>query len=148
MEANQFKAIFGGVAQAHGFTAAHGGWYQEHKAALFVLDLQKSNFGSYFELNLKLFLGHGPPINPAELKRLVRILGGDVFRRQPEEYRATFDLDASVDAADRRASLDQMFTELVDRIASAADSPAGILRLRDDGVVHLLPMAEVRLKTA
>jgi hypothetical protein len=110
------------------------------------INLQKSNFGNYFELNLKLFLGKGLPGTAAESKKLVKSLSGDIFRRQPEEYREVFDLDAAVTLADRRDRLDKMFTELVDRIASAAASPFGLLRLRDQGVVYLLPMAEARLK--
>jgi hypothetical protein len=147
MEAKEFKALLGDVAKAHGFVAAHGGWYRETPAALFVLDLQKSNFGNYFELNLKLFLGRGLPSNSAELKKLVKSLSGDVFRRQPEEYREAFDLDAAITGIDRRGHLDRMFTELVDRMVSASESPAGILRLRDEGLLYLLPMAEARLKT-
>lgn len=146
MEASEFKAVLGDVAKAHGFAAAHGGWYRETPAALFVLNLQKSNFGNYFELNLKLFLGQGAPSTAADFKKLVKRLSGDIFRRQPEEYREVFDLDAAITAADRRNRLERMFTELIDRIASAAASPFGILRLRDEGVVYLLPMAEARLK--
>jgi hypothetical protein len=147
MEASEFKVLLGDVAKAHGFTAAHGGWYRETPAALFVLNLQKSNFGNYFELNLKLFLGHELPSSSAEFKKLVKSLSGDIFRRQPEEYREAFDLDAVVSAAGRKDLLDRMFTELVDRMVSASASPAGILRLRDEGVVYLLPTAEARLKT-
>jgi len=146
MEASEFKVLFGDVAKAHGFIAAHGGWYRETPTALFVLNLQKSNFGNYFELNLKLFLGHGLPGSATEFKKLVKSLSGDIFRRQPEEYREAFDLDAATTDADRRSLIDRMFTELVDRMVSASASPAGLLRLRDEGVVYLLPMAEARLK--
>lgn len=117
-------------------------------AALLVLELQKSNFGNYFELNLKLFLGCAAPNDPAEFKKLVKNLSGDIFRRQPEECRSAFDLDALVGLAERRESIDRMFSELVDRMASAADSPAGILRLRDEGMLYVLPMIEARLKAS
>lgn len=148
MEASEFKNIFGDVAEAHGFTSSHGGWYRETQTALFVLGLQKSSFGNYFELNIKLFLGRSFPGKAAEFKKLVSSLSGDIFRRQPEECREVFDLDTTSTAADRRSRLDRMFVELVDRIASAATSPFGILRLRDEGVLYLLPMAEARLKQA
>jgi hypothetical protein len=147
MEASEFKVLFGDVARAHGFTAAHGGWYRKTPTALFVLNLQKSNFGNYYELNLKLFLGEGLPTSATVSKKLVKSLSGDIFRRQPKECREVFDLDATITADDRRERLDRMFTELVDRIATAAASPLGLLRLRDEGVVYLLPMAEARLKT-
>lgn len=146
MEAKEFKAFLGDMAKAHGFMAAHGGWYRETASALFVLHLQKSNFGNYFELNLKLFLGRGLPSDSAEWKQLVKRDSGDIFRRQPVECREAFDLDAAITVADRRDTLDRMFTELLDRIASASASPAGLLQLRDEGVLYLLPMAEARLK--
>lgn len=146
MEAKEFKALLGDVAKAHGFNVAPGGWYRELPAALFVLDLQKSNFGNYFELNIKLFLGRTAPSDPAEFKKLVKNMSGDIFRRQPEECRIAFDLDAPVEAASRRTMIDQMFSELVDRIASTANSLAGILRLRDEGILYVLPMIEARLK--
>ncbi len=146
MKAGEFKVLLGDVAKAHGFTSAHGGWYREAPAALLVLNLQKSNFGNYFELNLKLFLGAGLPSSSAELKKLVKNLSGDIFRRQPEEYRNAFDLDAALTDSDRRSLIDRMFGELVDRIVSASTDPAGILRLRDEGVIYLLPMAEARLR--
>lgn len=146
MKATEFKSLLADVAKEHGFTAAHGGWYRETPSALFVLHLQKSNFGNYFELNLKLFLGQGLSSNAAEFNRLVKSLSGDIFRRQPEEYREVFDLDTVISAADRRHRLARMFIELIDRMASAAASSLGLLRLRDEGLVFLLPMAEARLK--
>lgn len=95
MESSEFKLLLGEIARAHAFTTAKGCWYRETPAALLVLDLQRSNFGNYFDLNLKLFLGQRLPISTAELKQL-KSLGGDIFRRQPVEYRETFDLDAEI----------------------------------------------------
>lgn len=146
MEASQFKTLLGSVAKAHGFTAAGGGWYRQTPAAFFILNLQKSNFGNYFELNLKLFLGIELPGNPTDLKKLVKSQSGDAFRRQPEEYRSAFDLDSALADSERRNLFERLFHELVDRIASASVDPAGILRLRDEGVIYLLPMVEARLK--
>jgi uncharacterized protein DUF4304 len=148
MDTKEFKTLFTEVAKAHGFHAAHGGWYRELPAALFVLGLQKSNFGNYYELNLKLFLSRSAPSDPATFKKLIKNQNGDIFRRQPEEFRTTFDLDGPLDAAERRAALDEMFAALVDRIASAATSSAGLLGLRDQGVLFVLPMIEARLKAS
>jgi hypothetical protein len=145
MEARDFKALFGEVAKAHGFTAAHGGWCRDACAALVVLNLQKSNFGNHFDLNIKLFLGRRLQGAAADLKSLVKNEGGDVFRRQPTECNRILNLDAPISAEDRRCELDRMFVELVDRITAASATQAGILGLRDEGVLFLLPMAEKRL---
>lgn len=147
MQTKEFKKLFRDVATVHGFVASHGGWYRQTPAGLFVLWLQKSNFGNYFDLNLKLFLNRGVPTNPAEMKRLVKSLSGDVFRRQPEEYREAFDLESAIADLERRGQLDRLFVQLVNRIVSACESPAGIFRLRDEGLLYLLPMAESVLKS-
>jgi hypothetical protein len=148
MKPKDFKAVFDDVAKSHGFKTAHGGWYQELSGALFVLDLQKSHFGNYYEFNLKLFLGIGPPNDPTKFKKLVKGLSGDVFRRQPEDCRNLFDLDVPLGTTERRAAIDKMFCDLVDRIVSSAGTPGGILRLRDEGVLYLLPMIEAQLKAS
>lgn len=146
MEALKFKSIFGNVAKTHGFSTAYGGWHQETQSALVVLDIQKSNFGNYFELNVKIFLNTRVPTSPSELKKLVKSLSGDIFRRQPEEYRVAFDLDAPVTNFDREELINMLFTNFVDRIVLASSNPADLLRLRDEGVIYLLPMVEARLK--
>jgi hypothetical protein len=148
MDTKEFKRLFDDIAKSYGFEAAHGGWYRELPAALFVLNLQKSNFGNYFEANLKLFLGETASVGNAELKKRVKSMNGDIFRRQPEEYRGAFDLDSRIDLADRRAVIDKMFGGLIDQIVSASTGPAGILRLRDAGVLFVLPTVEARLKAS
>jgi hypothetical protein len=99
MDNKSFKTLFGEVATTHGFVAAHGGWYRELPAALFVLDLQKSNFGAYYELNLKLFLSSAVQRETATLKVLIKNMSGDIFRRQPNEYRVAFDLESNMELA-------------------------------------------------
>lgn len=148
MENRDFKSLFGSVAKAHGFAAANGVWYRETAVALLVLHLQKSNYGNYFDLNIKLFLGCTRSTSPVAFKSLVKSHSGDVFRRQPPAYRDVFDLDTEVSAVDRSESLDRMFTELVDRIAAACSTSEGLLRLRDEGVLFLLPGVEARIKSA
>jgi len=148
MEAREFKSLFAEVAKAHDFLAASGGWYRELPVALFVLELQKSNFGNYYELNLKLFLDRTVPKDPKVFRRLIKSQSGDVFRRQPEEFRAVFDLDSTLDTPRRRAALELMFGALVERIATAATDSAGILRLREQGVLYLQPAIEERLRAS
>ena len=143
MDSRELKRVFGEVAKAHGFNVAPGGWYRQVPIGLLVLNLQRSNFGNYYEVNIKVFLGHAQPVE-SELKRLVN-LAGDIFRRQPEEYRSAFDLDVPAAAVDRESAIDRMFSTVIDRIVSAADESAGILRLRDAGILYLLPGIEERL---
>ena len=145
MKPPEFKRLFADVAKAHGFSAAQGGWYRELSVGLFILNLQKSNFGAYFELNLKLFLGRHAPSNSADFKRFVRTLAGDIFRRHPEEFRSAFDLSSCLLTAQRQEAISRMFCEFIDRIVLSCNNPTGILRLRDEGIFYLLPGVEIRL---
>jgi hypothetical protein len=144
MVAKEFRALFGEVARAHGFIEVQGGWYRELPAALFGLQLQKSNFGAYFELNLKLFLGRALPKEAAALKTLTK-MSGDIFRRQPTECRGAFDLDNDIGLDERRRLLEAMFRGVIQRIADGAGSPSGILALRDRGELFVLPAIETKL---
>ena len=52
----EFKQLFSEVAVAHQFVRDHGGWFRESPECIVVLNLQRSNFGRYFELNVKVFV--------------------------------------------------------------------------------------------
>ncbi|HEX7061746.1 MAG TPA: DUF4304 domain-containing protein [Woeseiaceae bacterium] len=145
MDAKDFKALFNDVALAHGFQTAYGGWYRELPVGLFVVSLQKSNFGNYFEANLKLFLNQTASAGSWDLKKCVKSMSGDIFRRQPEEYRRAFDLDLPLESSERRAAIGRMFDELIDHVVRVATGSSGLLRLRDEGVFFILPAVEKRL---
>lgn len=56
MDSKEFKSIFDEVAKRSSFEKAFGGWFRESSECIAVLDLQKSNFGDYYELNIKIFI--------------------------------------------------------------------------------------------
>ena len=56
MESKEFKNVFEKVAKANNFEKAFGGWFKESTECIVVLCLQKSNFGDYYELNIKIFI--------------------------------------------------------------------------------------------
>lgn len=56
METDDFKKIFGEIAKKNGFERAYEGWFKESPEVILVLDLQKSNFGNNYYLNVKLFV--------------------------------------------------------------------------------------------
>lgn len=148
MEKPQFKALFDDVARGHGFLAAHGGWHRQFEGVLLILDLQRSNFGAYYELNLKLFLNSLSAAERIASKILVKSESGDIFVRPPETYRPAFDLEATLSALQRREKLDDLFRKWVLPVGEACASPAGILSLRDRGMIFLLPGVEKHLKKA
>lgn len=50
MENKEFKKMFNEVAKSYGFESSFGGWFKDSAEGIVVLDLQKSNFGNYFEM--------------------------------------------------------------------------------------------------
>ena len=52
MNSKEYKNIFNKIARENGFVKAFGGWFQESRECILVLDLQKSNFGDYYEMNI------------------------------------------------------------------------------------------------
>lgn len=147
MDNKVFKRFFGEIAESHGFKSLRRGWFQEVSAALIILELQKSNYGNYYEMNLSLYLELPAVGSLAELASFVARNPPDVFRRQPTESSAAFDLDAGIDPLERERQLRQVFTDTVDEIVRGMSSPAGILNLRDAKLIFLRPDVEARLRT-
>ena len=56
MESKDFRKLFNEIAKNNGFEPAFGGWFKESDECIVALYLQKSNFGNYYELNIKTFV--------------------------------------------------------------------------------------------
>jgi hypothetical protein len=138
MDIKEFKKLFSKVAIANGFTAAYGGWFRESPESVVVLDLQKSNFGNYVELNIKVFVQGLFGTHHTRNKEMVKALTGDVFFRPPELYRGALDLD-DVIPNERKAAIKRLFHEFVMPITADALSRAGLGTLAARGSVHVLP---------
>lgn len=76
MDSKDFKGAFNEIARKSGFEKACGGWFKESDECIAVLDLQKSNYGDYYELNIKLFV-QGMFGNHY-------VKGKDLVKRQPQ----------------------------------------------------------------
>jgi hypothetical protein len=145
MDSKEFKKIFGEVAKTIGFESAFGGWFMESAESIVVIDLQKSNFGDYYEMNIKVYIqgmfGHSYPIN----KDLVKKDTGDVFRRQPSEYKDVLDFDVSMDDEKRRNRLEKLFTEFIVPFTNKAMSKSGLKTLAENGEITFLPAIKKEL---
>ena len=93
MESKEFKNVFEKVAKANNFEKAFGGWFKESTECIVVLCLQKSNFGDYYELNIKIFIQGMFGNKYTRSKDLVKKNVGDVFTRQPSDYSNVLDFD-------------------------------------------------------
>lgn len=56
VNSKEFKSLFGSIAKENGFLQAFGGWYKESSECIAILELQKSKYGDYYMLNIKIFI--------------------------------------------------------------------------------------------
>lgn len=145
MDSKGFKNVFDEVAKRNGFEKAFGGWFKEASECIGVLDLQKSNFGDYYELNIKIYVqgmfGNNYTIN----KDLVKKNTGNIFTRQPNEYKDVLDFDVSLDDNIRKQRLEGLFREFIVPITDRALSRQGLKELATQGKIVLLPAVKQQL---
>jgi len=146
MESKKFKKLFSEIAKSNGFESAFGASYKESTECIIVLDLQKSNYGNYFEMNIKIYIQGLFGKNYIKNKDLVKKDTGDIFRRQPLEFKSFFDLDISIDDENRKEGLTQLFGEFVMPFTKAALSKLGIKKLAENGEITLLPAVKEELE--
>lgn len=139
MHTKEFKEMFNVVAKNNNFVKALGGWFKESAECIAVLDMQKSNYGNYYELNVKIFIQGAFNNTYVRSKNLVKTDVGDVFLRQPNAYRDVLDLDNLMTVENRKIKLEKLFNEFIVPITAEARTIAGIDKLAQDGKIFLLP---------
>jgi hypothetical protein len=145
LDSQQFKKLFSGVAVAHGFVRDHGGWFRESPECVVVLDLQKSNFGNNYHLNIKIFVQGLFNSRYSRSKQMVKRLTGDAFLRPPGQFRPALDLDEPMKPNERVRAIDDLFNEFVTPISTEALTRAGLISLAERELVYLLPAVREQL---
>lgn len=129
MDNKIFKKEFCTIAKQHGFKTAFGCCYKENSECIFVLELQKSNFGDYYELNMKTYIqgvfGQKYTINKDCFKKDI----GDISNRPPRHFFSIFDLEAEISDKDRLEMLDAFFNHFVIPYSEKNLSVSGIREL-------------------
>jgi hypothetical protein len=145
MDSKEFKKIFDDIANKNGFEKAFGGWFRESDECINVLDLQKSNFGDYYELNIKIFVQSMFGNTYIKGKDLVKKHTGDVFTRQPDNYKDVFDFDKLMDDSNRKNRLEELFSEFIKPFTDKALSRKGLIELETQEKIFLLPAVKEEL---
>lgn len=145
MDSKEFKNIFDEVAKRNNFEKAFGGWFIESFECIIVLDLQKSNFGDYYELNNKIFIQGMFGNTYVKGKNLVKKQTGDIFTRQPNNYKDVFDFDKSMDDDKRKRKLEDLFSEFIKPLTDKALSRQGLKELEAQERIFLLPAVKAEL---
>lgn len=145
MDNKEFKNIFDEVAKRNNFEKAFGGWFIESTECIVILDLQKSNFGDFYELNIKIFVQGMFGNTYAKGKELVKKHTGDIFIRQPNNYKDVFDFDTSMDDGLRKQRLEELFKEFIKPFSDKALSRQGLNELEAKEKIFLLPAVKAEL---
>ena len=137
MNSKKFKEIFDKVAKANEFSKAFGGWIKESPECIVVLELQKSNFGDYYILNIKVFIrgvfGREYILN----KDLVKSSMGHITNQIREKDFLNF--DTSMDEVKRYEKLEEFFIDVITPFTNRVLSKAGIKELAEHDKIFLLP---------
>jgi Domain of unknown function (DUF4304) len=145
MDSKAFKNIFDDIAKRNGFEKAFGGWFKESTECIAVLDLQKSNFGDYYELNIKIFVQCMFGNRYTKSKDLVKRHTGDIFTRQPNEYKDVLDFDTSMNFDRRKDKLEVLFSEFIVPFTDKSLSRLGLKELAEQEKIFLLPAVKKEL---
>jgi len=139
MDNKEFKLVFGKIAKTHNFRKVFGGWYKESPECLALLELQKSNFGNYYQPNIKIFIQgvFGKTYLPD--KNLFNNSVGHVNSGVTKDFRNVFDFDAPIDDNLRVERLREIFDNHIVPFTDKALSKSVIRALAASGQIILLP---------
>jgi len=145
MNSKEFKYIFGEISKANHFKYAFGGWYKESSECICVLELQKSNFGNYYQLNIKVFIQGVFNENRIIEKRIIKNLMGDINSSAIGEDQRIFDFDSFIDDNKRIELLKDFFRKHIIPFTTKVLSISGIKELANKGEILLLPAVKEEL---
>lgn len=146
MENKEFKKVFGDIAKANNYIYNFGGWYKESDECICVLSLQKSNFGNFNYLNIKIYIQNIFGKSYRIDKNKVKIEGGDVFRRIPNIYDDLLNLENFMNDDERRNGIERLFNDFLNSFVNKALTKKGIKELEIEGKLFLLPAVKEELE--
>ncbi len=139
MECNDFKKMFGETAKDNGFEKEFEGWFKEADEVIHVLDLQKSNFGKLYYLNIKLYIHGIFEKKYIRSKKLVKVDVGTILIRQPDNYSYLLNLEKVLPDMDRKKGLQDMFVNYIVPFCEKTSTKRGIIELNKKGELFLMP---------
>lgn len=146
MNNQEFKMSFDNTATTNGFSKAFGGWYKETTECIAILELQKSNFGNYYLLNIKVFIQGTFGRKYIPTKELIKSSLGDVNANIPKEYMDVLDFDIPMNDHLREKRLEMLFNNYIVPFTNKALTRLGIKELEEEGKILLLPAVKEELK--
>jgi len=146
MNSKEFKSIFGNIAKENGFLQAFGGWYKESPECIAVLELQKSNFGDYYILNIKIFIQGSFDRIYSPTKDLIKSPMGDITANETDAYRNIFNFDEPLDDSLRIDKLKELFKNHIVPFTTKTSTKLGIMELGANGQIFILSSVKKELE--
>lgn len=145
MDSKEYKHIFGRLAKINGFERAFEGWFKESLECIVVLDLQKSNYGNYYQLNIKIYIQSLFQKKYVKSKELVKKDVGDILLGEPKEYRDTFNFDEFMEDTKRQQKTEDLFINYIVPLTREALTVEGIKKLAQENKLFLTPAVRTEL---
>lgn len=143
MDSKEFKVKFGEIAKENDFKQAFGGWYKESDDCLAVLELQKSNYSDFYNLNIKIFVkkifGRIYQVN----KDLIKAPSGHITKQIIND---TLALDKPMENDIRKNNLQKLFIDQITPFVNSLIAKSDILDLERKGDIKLLPTVKKELE--
>lgn len=146
MNSKEFKSMFGDIAKENNFLQAFGGWYKESSECIAILELQKSNFGDYYILNIKVFIKGAFERTYALTKDLIKSSLGHINANETDEYRNIFSFDEPLDDSLRIEKLNELFKNHIVPFTTKTSTKLGIMELEKAGKIFILPAVKKELE--
>ena len=145
MDNKVFKLLFSEIAKKHGFTSAYNGWFKRSNQCIVALELQKSNYSNYYQLNIKIFV-HG--MFNKQYKKSKGLLNeiGNVRSKAPGNFTIFLNLEAPLEDKERENGLISLFRDFIDPLAEQALSRDGIKKLGQQNITSFDPAVEKELE--
>jgi hypothetical protein len=145
MDNKGFKNLFGEIAKSNSFLNAFGGWFKESTECITILELQKSNFGNYYILNIKIFIQGFFGKNLTVNKDLIKSSIGYINTNETTEFKSAFDLDELMDNNERKELLITLFQNHINPFVKGTSTKLGIIEMHQNRGLFLLPSIKKEL---
>jgi hypothetical protein len=145
MQVKEFKSNFNYIAEQKGFVLLLNSLFKESEETIVSLDLQKSNYGNSYYLNIKIFIKGFFSNNNLQKENLEKMTG-DIFRREPKSFSDIFDLDSSMADEMKKDKLLNLFETFILPFCEKASSIKGIKELEEKGEILILPKIKEFIK--
>ncbi|MCW3111005.1 MAG: hypothetical protein JWQ09_5511 [Segetibacter sp.] len=132
MDNKEFKKTVAILAKKNGFEHSKW-WFKESTECIIALELQQSSYSNLYYLNIKIYIQGLFGRKHSRDKNTLKTYYEDIPMRQPPQYAAVFDLEQSMDDAERILKLEEFFIDFLVPFTNKALTKSGIYDLIKNG---------------